>query len=283
MSLLGAIATASKIVMPHAWPLIAVDRLMAGVDASARSLPPIFVIGPPRTGTTILYQRLLTHFCFTYPSNVDSALFSVPSLAHACSRRFKDNRHAHGDTSDYGYVSGLWGASEAGPMMKYFLDSENRCAKFGAAIRAMSAASDRPYLTKNTVNSIRLPAIHKAFPDAWIVRTFRDRETTARSILRMRGHNGSEEEWAGVRPAGADSVLTADPIDQTRWQYDAVQSTIDADLEQLGMPSFEVRYEAFVADPAAVLNSLVAAYREATGLEIAASGIPIPNELKKPG
>jgi len=283
MSVLGIISDTCQVVMPRLWPLTALDRQLAKSTRAAPALPPIFIVGPPRTGTTILYQRLLTHFRFTYPGNVDAALFSLPCMAHAISRRFKDRERSHGDSSDFGYVPGLWGASEAGPLMRYFLDDERRVDSFGRAIRHMSVASGVPYLCKNTVNAIRLPTIFRALPDAWVVRTHRDRETTARSILKMRRSVGGEQEWAGVRPDGADAVVSAEPIEQTRWQYDAVQEQIDADLAAAGRTAFDVRYEDFIADPRTMLQGLADAYTRDTGVSVERTSIPIPEIMKKPG
>ncbi|WP_323761785.1 sulfotransferase [Maricaulis sp.] len=283
MSVLGIISETCQVVMPRLWPLTALDRQLAKSVGDGPALPPIFIVGPPRTGTTILYQRLLTHFRFTYPSNVDAALFSLPCMAHAISRSFKDRERSHGDSSDFGYVPGLWGASEAGPLMRYFLDDERRVTSFGQAVRHMSAASGLPYLCKNTVNAVRLPTIFEALPDAWVVRTHRDRETTARSILKMRRSVGSEQDWAGVRPDGSESVSAAAPIEQTRWQYDAVQSQIDRDLAAAGRTAFDVQYEEFIADPPAMLQGLASAYANDTGIVVGQSGIPIPDMMKKPG
>lgn len=283
MSVLGVISQATQVVMPIMWPGILLDRRMAR-DASLDTAPaPVFLIGPPRTGTTILYQRLLTHYRFTYPSNMDAALFTMPSLAHCVSRRFKDRIRFHGDSSDYGYVAGMWGASEAGPMMRYFLDNESRREMFGNAVRYVSAASGLPFLCKNTLNSVRLPAIFEALPNAFVVRTHRDREATARSILKMRRHNGDETEWAGVKPDGYEAVLDQEPIEQTRWQYDAVQARIDNDLRAVGHQAFDVVYEEFVADPPGILGRLVAEYEAASGMSVELTGISIPDKMQKPG
>ena len=40
---------------------------------------PVFLVGPPRTGSTLLFQLLLNSFHFSYVSNITSFFYSCPT------------------------------------------------------------------------------------------------------------------------------------------------------------------------------------------------------------
>lgn len=266
----------SDAVMPTLLPLIALDRRLAreALASDVAAPPPIFVVGPPRTGTTILVQRLLNRYRFTYTCNADSALFTLPVLANRITARFKVGRgdRDQGETSEYGYVSGPWSVSEAGSMMRYFLDNEDderRLTHFRGAVLDASRRSGRPYLTKNTVNALRLRVVLRAFPDAFVIRTDRERESTARSILKMRRLRGGEHVWAGPAPQGSEQMSDREPIDQARWQIQAIHDRLDADLSEAGREAFPVRMEEFLERSDHVLGDIAHAYQEASGFALA--------------
>tara|TARA_B100000575_G_scaffold102144_1_gene81416 strand:+ start:40 stop:339 length:300 start_codon:yes stop_codon:yes gene_type:complete len=43
--------------------------------------PPVFIIGPPRSGTTVLYQLLCKHTNFSYINNFIGNWYRIPILA----------------------------------------------------------------------------------------------------------------------------------------------------------------------------------------------------------
>ncbi len=43
--------------------------------------PPVFIIGPPRSGTTVLYQLLCKHTNFSYINNFIGHWYRIPILA----------------------------------------------------------------------------------------------------------------------------------------------------------------------------------------------------------
>lgn len=235
--------------------------------------PPIFVIGPPRSGTTILVQRLLNNFRFTYTSNADSVLFTLPVLADHLTAKPKVGGidRDHGESSEFGYIKGPWSVSEAGSMMRYFLDDPDngkRISHFRGAVTDASLRSKRPYLTKNTLNALRLRAILRAFPNAFLIRTQRERESNARSILKMRRSRGGEHIWAGPAPTGWQSITHREPIEQARWQINAIHAQIDSDLATANHDAFPVLMEEFIDTPVETLSKIAESYQNASGFEL---------------
>jgi hypothetical protein len=259
--MLRLIAMLSKAVMPRLAPVIAFDRWAAERADKSRAVPPIFIVGAPRSGTTVLFKSLAETFELTYPSNVESALFAAPWLLHQASWPFKRAPRSFSEQSRYGYVGGLWSPSEAGPLLRLLLDQKKRRLHFRDAVLAASSASGRPYLCKNTHNSLRVSALTELFPDALFIWCRRDRAATIRSILRMREvQEGNITSWSGVRPEGWQAVSDRSPEDQVAWQVDTIETQIAADAGRSGSDLLPVQHEDFAADRYIVLDAIAKHY-----------------------
>src|SRR6056297_1412323 len=85
--------------------------------------PPVFIMGPPRSGTTLLYQ-LLTQTChFSYFSEFAASYNTFPFLATYLKKKHfgKDNQSFK---SDFGRPRGLFAPSEAGEIWNRWFPAE---------------------------------------------------------------------------------------------------------------------------------------------------------------
>src|SRR5580692_3262293 len=72
---------------------------------------PIFIVGAPRSGSTLLYQLMTSCFHFGYISNLHCTLYGAPQLVE----RFMRNSDFHPDSnfrSDTGQTEGMAGPCE---------------------------------------------------------------------------------------------------------------------------------------------------------------------------
>ena len=223
--------------------------------------PPLFIVGAPRTGTTILYQSLLTRFPLTYISNVESMLFTTPTLAHRWTHNSKDSLEDKGDKNVYGYVKGLTGPSEAGAFMRYFLDDAAKRRKdFDTRLQAMAVMSDRPVLSKNTFNTYRIDKIYEAIPDAFIIWITREHDSLHKSIMTMRKTLGGESaEWVGAGQPEADVLEGMTISDQVTYQINSITDTLNTALTK-DRPHVIVKYEDFCSDREQVLDNIMKVY-----------------------
>ncbi len=225
---------------------------------------PIFVLGAPRSGTTLAYQLLVEGLDAGWLANAHADRPSrVVEVERAAPPRAQ--RHEIDYESEHGATSGDWGPSEAGEYWYRFFPrdrhqlgdadaTDSRCADVAAAVRAFADACDAPVVFKNTLNSLRVPVLARALPEARFVLVERDVADNARSLLVGRLRRGEADSWWGARPDGADHVDDLDPATQVAWQVRRVTSVARTDLDRCAPGRWiTIRYDELCDDPRGVL------------------------------
>jgi hypothetical protein len=228
----------------------------------------LFIIGPPRSGTTILYQLLLSAYRFAYLCNLDALFAPAVALSDRFSGPFKDRLPDKGDHSVYGYVPGLFAPSEAGVLFRLWFEQEGAVPEVNIRnqIDTMASRAGGPFLCKNTWNTLRIRRILTVLPNARFIWVKRDPARICDSVLRWRRSlSDSGDVWCGVRPSGWEAVRDLAPADQVRWQVDAVERAISECLAGREDRLSLVSYEALCADVPGELTRLWGAYGRETG------------------
>ncbi len=160
---------------------------------------PVFIIGAPRTGSTILYQTITNQLDLLYIDNLScrfnknlffgfwlsNKIFN--NLAHNC---FKSK---HGDTA----TCGNHAPSECGNFWYRWLSKENHfiqeeqitekmVKEITEEITAVTNYFNKPVLFKNLNAGQRLRLLKKCFPEAKFIFVKRDPLFTAQSILKAK-------------------------------------------------------------------------------------------------
>lgn len=240
----------------------------AGSRLEARlELAPIFVLGAPRSGTTLLYQLLVEGLDVAWLANAHAArpagVVAVERSAPPLEQRLgSDFDSAHGATS------GGWGPSEAGEFWYRAFPRERhqqgiddatpaRVREVAAMVRRFTAAAGRPVVFKNTLNSLRVPVLATALPEARFILIERDLPDNARSLLVGRLRRGDANAWWSARPDGADELAGRPAAEQVTWQARTVVDVARHDLAAHAPGrSTTVTYDELCRDPHAVLRGL---------------------------
>jgi hypothetical protein len=244
------------------------DRAVFAPRPPAALRDPVFIVGPARSGTTLLYQAL-AHVAQTtwLPQLLDYGYGATHLAFRVAGRRLE--RHRADFRSRYGRSHGWLAPSEAfGFWRQWFWkghDGDHRhaaalpdagAADLRAAAREVSAHRGTPMLVKCLYLSLSVPALAAAFPDARFVYIRRDAVATAASSLRARAATAPGTWWS-TRPEGFSDHLDEPPVDQVLWQLASIARTIAADLSRLPAHRWiDVRYEDFCARPAAVATAI---------------------------
>ncbi|MCW2925343.1 MAG: hypothetical protein JWM98_2747 [Thermoleophilia bacterium] len=226
---------------------------------------PIFILGAPRSGTTLFYQLVVEGLDVGYLAN---AHMVRPGDAANIERRVRPraDRQPSNWTSRHGDTSHSWDPTEAGNYWYRFVDrfpneiteadaTPKRVRAVRAAIREFAEACGGPVVFKNVFNSLRLPLLTAALPEARYIIVDRDTETNARSLLRGRlSNHDTLDRWWSAEPAGADALAGRSPAEQTVWQVEQMKAVARREVGRLD-PSFtiEVTYDEVCADPRAAL------------------------------
>ncbi len=225
--------------------------------------PPCFVVGPPRSGTTLLFELLIRRYRFAYISNLAHRLYRTPVAASRLFRGVIGSWRGSFE-SDYGHVDG-WGAPNEGGWVwgrwmpeSTHLDAARADALAVSEIRStvagIAAALDAPFLSKNVMHSAHMQLLDRVFPGCVFIEIRRDPVANVRSILRAReagaGPTVAARDWFSLKPLGWEAFRDADPVEQAAAQVFLTRRMIEGESERLGAARLvRTDYETLTADP----------------------------------
>ena len=240
----------------------------AGEAAAARPLPspPVFIIGAPRSGSTLLYQTIVEAFDIGYLSNQHCRFYGAPSLVERWLFP-RLERTAPDYTSTHGRIQGRTAPSECGEFWYQFFPREPQAVTtmpmakqraLHAAIYRLIVAAGRPFLFKNLMNSLRLLPLARALPEALFIVIHRDSLANARSLLVARKRTyGDYAPWWSARPAIVKELEALPPHQQVAEQIIAIYQGINAARETIGPERFlDLSYEIFCRDVSGSLGRI---------------------------
>lgn len=238
---------------------------------AGRAISPIFIIGPPRSGTTFLYQILSHSLGLEYIDNLAHLFYKNLKLGIQCSHLFFDEKPHYNFSSQGGNtLIGGWHAPSECPAFWYqAIPKKNHCVTFEELseeqrkklrnpIHAVMGKYQRPFLFKNLMVVERMQAVKGLFPHARFLVMKRDRVRTALSILKEREKLGiSEDEWWSVRPEHYRELLELPLEQRVAAQVHYVEERIEKELWNVPADMQQrIRYEELVQDPQEVLRTL---------------------------
>ena len=179
---------------------------------------PIFILGFPRSGTTMIEQMLSAHpdvsaggelpFVHEWQKLIDDLLPDGPPFPQ---------RLAQSQTADFHHIPGVLRDYYLGRAETYGLLSENK----------------RFFTDKMPLNEVHLPLIRLAFPESTIIRMIRHPLDVAVSML---SHNLTHGYNSGYKLETIIAHMLA--IHDLNTHYD----------DALGHPALDLKYEQFVAE-----------------------------------
>jgi len=141
--------------------------------------PPIFIIGLPRSGSTLLYQLITHHFKVSYFSNLSSFFFSYPATVTFLTLLFHKKFNIKSFQSKFGFTYGIFAPSEAGAIYRYWFDgSKPRTQLFRQTCNKITDLMKRPFVWKNLNLSYEIDRIYSMYSNALFVLVERDLDYT---------------------------------------------------------------------------------------------------------
>lgn len=231
---------------------------------------PVFILGAPRSGTSLLYRVLSQHPHVTYLNQFVRKAPAMPELTalNRLPRRrtdwrdqtwFSDTGSAYVYGQRRGWIRrgfpqpvegepffGRWGLPEA--VSSSAADAWSPDALRVGVGRVRKADGGRRFVSKRINHNRRVAALAKAFPDAQFVHLVRDGRAAARSLTRVDWWSDCDVWSVGSTPSQW-AKAGGDPWELAVRHWAAEVSAVDDGLT--GVPEtsvLHVRYEELAAD-----------------------------------
>jgi len=264
-------------------------------EATGAELPIVYIVGVPRSGTTLLSQLVARGLAVGYVDQMVARFWLRPVVGVRLSRAIMGSQVASFIRLESEYGRGLEpsGPHEFGYFWRHWLPYDSapnhhldehalaRVDRVGLrrALRAeLLAAFGKPVVFKNVACGFHGRFLTEVHPQSLFVHLTRSAEATARSILKARlDRHGRLEAWWSLKPSSYPFPdLGLDPVrDVVRQVVDSRQE-FRAELAQPGVRSLELAYEDVCANPAVAVERIRAGI-EGFGCVVASRALgPLP-------
>lgn len=233
--------------------------------------PPIFLLGPPRSGSTLAIQALTEALDVGYISNfhcqnLSSKEYSNEDFKKKIADRIpSDFSSFHGDTKEECAPNecGKWWYQffRVTPTYVRLCDVDNeKMENFRKCLEEITRAFGKPIALKNLYASLRLQAIGHYLPESLFIVVNRNEVDNGHSLLEAR-HNvfGNYDTWWSMEPQEISRLKELPAHEQVIEQIRQIHKTIDDDLDSAGVPSshrFDLNYEEFCKDPNKTIEAI---------------------------
>jgi len=259
-------------------PFTALDRLLEPFEAQRLRgsgdtfLPIVLIVGPPRSGTTLVYQVLSQHLPVSYFDNW-GAMFPRSTISASMFFKRSSERPASTFHSYYGNTAGFRGVNDGFHVWNRWLgsdrysvpddlDSDTRkdMRRFFAA---WSKAFGRPLLNKNNRNTLCMALLASVLETAVFIVVTREPVYAAQSLLLARKHiQGDASVGWGLGARRSRSAPQTSPLEdvaeQLRFVYERQHEQLDSVPPERVV---HVCYEDFCREPGRVVAQVTGILR----------------------
>jgi LPS sulfotransferase NodH len=216
---------------------------------------PIFVLAPPRSGTTLLYKTLSAHPDVAYLSSAYKRLPNAPWLAEALTRlRLASSGPKEAHTIWNRFQSRRTDVAGAADVTPEIRDWYRRLVSRLVALRGK-----KRFLAKFPSHALRARWIDAIFPDCVFLVVSRDwRAVVGSTVVKRAKKAGAEIPWWGIRVAGWEQMHEQmGTAESAAHLYRVARETIEADTAHCADRVVRVAYEDFCADVVGEMRRII--------------------------
>jgi hypothetical protein len=224
------------------------------------SSPPLFIVGPPRSGTTLLYQ-ILTHslyssyFCNLANRFPHSAIGATYFL-HKQIKNYQSDFQSH-----YGIINNKNAPSQSDRIWARWFGSEreyhngntlseNTIKEIRDNIARVENIVRAPFINKSIANSVRIQALNKIFPSCLFVWVKRDMLLTIQSQLENYSRLTPSRNWLSAKPKEYKEIQKLPLVEKICNQIFWLHRNIHNDLRKIDEKRYlTINYEEMCIDP----------------------------------
>jgi LPS sulfotransferase NodH len=223
---------------------------------------PIFIVGAPRSGSTLLFETLAaSDQISTVGGEAHWLVESIPELRPGAPGVDSNRLGAE-------HYSEAVAESIVNQLLAQLKDNRGR---------PVPAESPLRFLEKTPKNALRVPFFNRIFPDALFIYLWRDPHDNLSSIMEAwrsgnwktyNGLEGFEEPWSLILPPAWAGMQDKNLQEIAAFQWESTNRILLDDLQTLPRERWtQVTYANLIADPAAIISGLC----DFAGIECAGS------------
>lgn len=248
-------------------------------DFQTPTMPPLFVVGNPRSGTTVLMQFLSSTGQFAVPTNLLSRFYYAPYLGARIQQLLTDPRFDYkgqltGSSGSAGFSSNL--GNSTGPLaphefthfwrrflpnydLEYMAEEQARLVDWDGLLKGIAAieyAMGKPLACKAFMMQYNLNLLPGIFEKFIVLYVERSPLLIMQSILEGRqAHYGTRELWWSVKPKEYVLLKNMDVYHQIAGQVYFTELAIAEGMETIPESNgLVIRYEQFCDAPSTVYH-----------------------------
>jgi hypothetical protein len=259
------------------------------------NLPVVFIVGVPRSGSTLLAQLLAQCGGLTYVSNFVARFWMAPYMGMLIEQALglrQEGLHQQ-FTSRYGVTEDWMGPHEFGYFWsRWFrfgeshkLDEEALANidqnNLGRELAALESVYEEPLLFKNLTCGMQIPFLANLLENAIFILCRRNLLYNMQSILMAREKVlGDKRHWFSLRPKEYPYLHSLSPYEQIAGQiYYALHEIETASMPLEPKRFIQVRYELMCSQPRTEVSKIIEAV-ERLGAKMTWDPLAIPEKFE---
>lgn len=231
---------------------------------------PVFIIGAPRSGSTILYQLITNYFDISYISNFIHIFNSTLLYGFDLNEKYIGNQPHNYFKSKYGKtLQGGWRSPNESSSFwfRYLPKEQHYIGKneitdqkilnyYRQSILSVINKYKKPFIFKNLSVGQRMKFIKKIIPNAKFIFIKRDTFFNAQSIIYgRRKYHIESHEWWSIKPKNYESLLLLEEEEMVVKQIYFIEKQIIEDKNTLLEEDFlTIDYDELLSQPKKTLE-----------------------------
>ena len=251
-------------------------------------LPPLFVLGTPRSGTTLCMQWLAASGAFSYPSNLIARFWRAPHLGAMCQQMLTDpaydfrgefsdlSFHNPEQKSELGKTRGLLSPNEFWYFWRAIFPDDGdigidlsaatgaQYETFRRKLEEFSSVRAKPAATKGMIVNHQIASFAANVPNALFLHLDRDPFAAAWSLLRARERmHGDPDIWYSFATPNRGKLQSLPAPQQVMGQIDTIRRDLRQQLSDLPPNRYlSLDYSELCEAPESCFDKLKSLYAE---------------------
>jgi hypothetical protein len=251
---------------------IAEEKLIEEKDPD---FPMIFIMGPLRSGSTLIMQWLASLGCFSYPTNLMSRFYKTPIIGSKIQLLLTDDMYRFRDElielnsridfySENGKTNGLLAPNEFWYFWRRFLNfgeidylptseliSNDTVKMLVHELAGIADVFKKPFALKGQILNYNIDYLDHIFKKAIFIHVKRDPLTNVESALQARERQlGDIKEWYSFKIPEYNQLKSMTPYEQVAGQVYYINKAVTSGLALVAEhKKITVNYEDFCMDP----------------------------------